>query len=332
MVFSHNQVRQLYVASGAVSAVPTVLGNVYAKGDTGKTHFYIQHLGQGGLVRSDLINVNNVLSVSATKAAKMTYPLKRKTLTLDATVSGQETKPIAGQDYVLELFFTQYIGLSEEDTYLKFAVVHATSAMTNSDFYKAMALSIVGNMQREQTPLCKVYLGTTEVTKDTKAASLTGTYTGIIFEEVAQDWNLGTMPQGVIPFKVLPKTVTDKDSAESVWGAVDETTASVNSIFNGHVIADLEYFCMGNRGDQYRMMGWPNIVKTNYMVDPSKTYDVLDIHYAYTGANESVQKSEKDLTIVAPTDTPDSKGHTIMNAIIAKFNAATGLSVATLSD
>jgi hypothetical protein len=30
-------------------------------------------------------------------------------------------------------------------------------------------------------------------------------------------------------------------------------------------------------------------------------YDIYDIHYAYVGSNESVQKSEKDITIAVPT-------------------------------
>jgi hypothetical protein len=35
-------------------------------------------------------------------------------------------------------------------------------------------------------------------------------------------------------------------------------------------------------------------------------YDVYDIHYAYVGPNESVQKSEKDITIAVPTSASSS--------------------------
>ena len=59
------------------------------------------------------------------------------------------------------------------------------------------------------------------------------------------------------------------------------------------------------------------------MVDPTKEYHTLDIHYAYVGANESVQKSEKDITIVC-ADLSE------MNKIIGAFNTATGLTVSTL--
>ena len=80
---------------------------------------------------------------------------------------------------------------------------------------------------------------------------------------------------------------------------------------------------MGERGDIYRGVGYPNNIKTTYMVDASKTYSVLDIHYAYVGSNESVQKSEKTITIVC-----DNK--TTLNSIIGDVKTATGLNIATL--
>jgi len=56
---------------------------------------------------------------------------------------------------------------------------------------------------------------------------------------------------------------------------------------------------MGERGDQYRKIGWPNNIDTTYLVtDPTASYDVLDVHYSYVGSGEGVQKSEKDLTVV----------------------------------
>lgn len=57
---------------------------------------------------------------------------------------------------------------------------------------------------------------------------------------------------------------------------------------------------MGERGDIYRNMGFPNVIPTTYLVDPTLEYNVVDIHYAYTGGNEEVQKSEKDITVVIP--------------------------------
>ena len=61
-------------------------------------------------------------------------------------------------------------------------------------------------------------------------------------------------------------------------------------------------------------------------------YNVIDIHYAYVGPNESVQKSEKDITIVVPkVGSSNSESNALANSIITAINTATGLSIAKLS-
>lgn len=60
------------------------------------------------------------------------------------------------------------------------------------------------------------------------------------------------------------------------------------------------------------------------MVDATKEYHVLDIHYAYVGSNEAVQKSEKDITIVC-ADMAE------LNKIAAAVASATGLTIASLA-
>ena len=133
------------------------------------------------------------------------------------------------------------------------------------------------------------------------------------------------MPQAFIPFTPQFLTIT-VDGEDRLWGVATVVTPT-NTVPDGHLIADLEYFCMGARGDIYRGMGYPNTIKTTYLVDPSAVYDVLDIHYFYTGSNESVQKSEKTITLVAV----DDGSHTAMNALIGAINTASGLTIATLS-
>ena len=93
-----------------------------------------------------------------------------------------------------------------------------------------------------------------------------------------------------------------------------------------------EYFCMGERGDMYRGIGYPNNIPTTYLVDPTVKYNVIDIHYAYVGSNESVQKSEKTITLVVPkVGATNSVSNKLANDIIKAINTATGLSIATLS-
>ena len=56
---------------------------------------------------------------------------------------------------------------------------------------------------------------------------------------------------------------------------------------------------MGERGDQYRNVWWPKSIPTKYFVTPTSSYYALDIHYAYQGTCEDIQKSEKTITILA---------------------------------
>lgn len=326
-IFSTNQANQVYVAKALKETVATLtdLGDILVKATPDKSAIYFQHKGAGGIVRSDLIEVKNILWGKTTKAKDMARKLKVATVTLDDTVNSGN--PIAGQDYILTIAFTGYVGISPEDSqYWKHGVVHATNGMTASDFYKQMALSLAKNMSREAVKLVKITLSDgTEVLPNTKASALAGTYTNLVITEVEQDWILGTKQQKALTFDVIPTEVDVKEGdtyTPTKWGKV--VISAGDPIKNGKLMADYEYFHMGERGDQYRMVGFPDYVPTKYLVDPSKEYDTIALHYAYIGSNESVQKSEKDITLIVPT-----KG---VAALIAKINPLIAASGVVLAD
>lgn len=293
--FSVNQNRQLFVAKNVVTTTPAAVGDLKLGGDKASTYMYFQHMGYGGLTRSDKIDLSNVMYAKTTKAEALSRKLKKATVTLDSEVNGGN--PISGQDYVLRIFFRQYIGNSEE---AKYGVVHGYKGMTASDFYKTLALSLAMNFSKEVVPLLKFYLktslGNTEVTASTAKKGLIDTYTGVVIEEAEQPWRLGVRRQEEVFFDVIPTTVLF-NSEEVIWGTVENGT-SETTIKNGKKMADLEYFCMGERGDQYRQIGWPHNLETKYLVDPEKEYNVLDIHYYFSDSGVNVQKSEKDITIL----------------------------------
>ena len=316
MVFSTNQVRHLYVVNDFKT--PKVLatdktGDISVSNDNAKTHLYFNYKGVNGLMRSDLIDTKNIISVKATDASSMSRELKAFKVTLDNTVNGGN--PIAGQDYILRIAFRQYIGMSDEDQYYKYGMVHAYSGMSVSDFYKTLALSLVKNFSREQAQLVKFTLtnnSDTAVPVDvtTKADSLNETYKALVINEVEQEWTRGI--KACVP----------------VYFTVQPTTVRFNS---DDRIADLEYFCMGERGDIYRNIAWPHSIQTTYLVDPNMKYNMIDIHYSWIGDNENVQKSEKTLSLAVPkVGATNSVSNVLTNKIIAAINTATGLSVATL--
>ena len=330
--FSTNQVRHLYVATALGTAdettkrmKETAVGTILPSADTAKKHLYFEYQGAGGRMRSDLIDIASAKYVKRTPASKLATKLKKATVKLNTGVNGGQL--ISGQDYILRIVFHQFAGMSDEDTYIKYGVVHATSSMEPSEFYKRMAISLAKNFSRELTPLLRFKIGTTEVTPLTKLSDLTDTAESLVIEEIEQDWIRGTKAQVPVYFDVIPTTVT-YDGAEVIWGQINESTGKVDTedyatIKDGKKIADLEYFCMGERGDIYRNVGWPNAIPTKYLVDETKEYDVLDIHYYHEGAGENPQKSEKDLTIVAEAS--------VMESLVTKLQSVSGLTVTTVS-
>ena len=354
--FSTNQVRQLYVAKALKT--PHVLasddaGSIAVKNDTAKNHLYFEYKGADNLMRSDLIDIKNILYAKATDADAMAHELKSVTVTLDTNVNGGA--PVAGQDYILRIAFRQYVGMSDEDQYFKYGMVHAYAGMDADEFYKVLALSIAKNFSREVVPLIKIevhskatkskggfnsngYMVVTPTTKDNGKSDTTNPYyatdtlvtdiDSIRITEVEQPWRLGVMAQTPVYFTVQPTTIT-VNGDERIWGTVTEGTNG--TIDNGKKIADLEYFCMGERGDIYRGVGFPHNIPTTYLVDPTVKYNVIDIHYAYVGSNESVQKSEKTITLVVPkVGATNSVSNVLANSIITAINASTGLTIAAL--
>ena len=323
-IFTENQATLVYVAKALKTDFASLkdAGDILVKAAPDKQAIYFQHKGVADISRSDLIEVKNIISANATAAKSMEKKLKNATVTLDSSVNGG--KPITGQDYVLRLIFNGYIGISPEDSqYWKYGVVHATNGMSASDFYKKMALSIAKNMSREAVQFIKVFLGDTEVTPRTKENKLTGTYTGVTIKEVAPDWIRGTKQEKIVRLTVEPTTVNDGTS-DVVWGTVEYSDG--DTLKNGKEIADMEYFFAGEKGDQYRLINWPDYVPTEYLVDPTQEYDVIDIHYSYVGANESVQKSEKDIKLIVPAGNADGISKAI-NALIT----ASGIQINTLT-
>lgn len=322
-VFSTNQARQLYVANtkNAVSSTSTA-GTIEVCTDTNKTHLYFKYMGAGGQTRSDLIDVKNIISAKVTDAKDLTRELKTVKVTLDPNFL-ESNNPIVGQDYILRIAIRQFVGMSDEDFYFKYGVVHVFKGMTASNFYVKMAESLVKNFSRELTKYFSFYLYNgstkTEVTTTTDFSTLSDTYTALIIAEAEQEWTLGIKPQVPVYFEVQPTTITYSGD-EVIWGVV-ESADPAGVVTNGKQIADLEYFCMGERGDIYRNINWPNSIPTKYLVDPTKQYNVIDIHYYWTGSNENVQKSEKTLTIVVPkVGATDSVSNKLANDIVSDIN------------
>lgn len=289
MLFSVNQASHLYVAKNYKDVLAEqknetpnhTAGDICAYVKDGNLFF--SYFGEGGLLRSDLIPVKNIMHYSVKSADELRTPLKKATVVLNDKISAT---PVAGEDYILRIKYS--IG-SIDNQYIKYGAVRSFTGMTADAFYTEMVKSLNNNFKRESEPVF----------------TFAKTASGIEITEVEPKWVLGTYPQRPIDFEISVDTIT-ANGVEGPWGEVTislpEEINDKTSYPNSKKIADFEWFCMGERGDQYKNYGWPNVIPTKYMVDPSDKdgYDVINIHYSYVGSNESVQKSEKDIFIVVP--------------------------------
>ena len=287
-IFNVNQNRQFYVITDVVTAEPTKEGQIKLGKTADGKQFWFKHFGKGGLTRTDLIDVDKVCYVKSTSKADMQRKLRKATVTLSTDVN--DGAPIAGQDYILRIQVDNYLAPGDACVLIRSGAVHAVKGMTAAKFYEKMVESLNMNFSRDPQPLLKF-----EVSKTADGSHVAN---GITITEVGdQPWRLGVLSQEAVNFEAIPTTVR-YDGEEVFWGSTEygETTTTVG---NGKQVADLEYFCMAQRGDMFRNMGWPNNIDIKYMVDPTKEYDMLDLHYFFSGDGVQVHKSEKDITFVA---------------------------------
>lgn len=341
-MFTQNQIRQFLPVSGYQSSTmaggSTNIGKVKVTA-TPEGEYNVQYVDSTGKVISFLIPAKNILWKKATPAAKMAYTSRASLVTLNSDYlidhdSDADTPAtlISGQDYILNVRINGLYWDSDEVWGHKYGVVHATSGMTPSKFYVKMALSLAKNLSRDAAPMLKVYVTTsttvafsgtstvTEVTADTAESSLTGTYVGVVIDEVEQPWRLGVMPQHPVEFIANPSTILFSGE-EVVWGTSEKIAGGL-TLGNGKKVADMEYFYHANRGDYNREAAWPNNWPSVEQIDPAKTYDIIDIHWSWIGNNHAIQRSEKDLTLAF-----DSTSHTAADAFLAAWNGLSGVDV-----
>lgn len=327
---SDNQFRNLYVmkAYKASESALEAVGDTTLKVDTAKNSMYLVYKDTEDNLTSDIIDLKNLLYVKSTKAADMARKLNSQSVTLNED-------PISGQDYVLNVEVRNFVALGDDSTHIKFGAVHAVKGMTKSDFYKAMAVNLAKNLSREVSPILNVLLTKNDTTdgesevpvlvngKMQNLATLksTETYTDIIIDEVEQPWRRGVAQVEPVNFNTTCGTIL-VDGDDVIWGTVEKEEG--DPVNNGKQIADMEWFYHGTRGDIYREATYPDNFDFKPLVDETKAYSTLDIHFAYVGPGVEVAKSERTITVVC-ADAVE------LNKLITAIKTATGVDAGAVS-
>lgn len=336
--FSTNQVKHLYVAKAVDTNLDTV-GDI-ACSAAGDKDIVLKYVGNDGIVRSDIINTDNIIYAKAVKASSMDQYLDSAYVAVGTAV--------ANQQYILNVIIDSFSSLSEEDKGFIFAEYTAASGDAAKNIIAGLAISLAKNATKAAyNPLINVYvttqsagqsltIGTNAWKVNASDAQSTvvayGSLAGLVIEAADQPWSLGKEQFNLLKFNITaPKIVSS--GVEVDWATITKgTTHPTAALHNGKKIADLEWFSMGERGDVYRGMGYPNNFEFSPLVNPAATYGyhVIELAFYYAGDCEDVQKSPKEIVIVAPAE--GATTYTVINAVASAINTAAGSTiVATLS-
>ena len=328
--FNTYQTRQLYVAKKVESTLAGVdeagdiyVGSVPADGTVEGARIFFTYCNADGLVtRSDTIPASNIVSLKKTAAADMDTPLMKYTIAVDSDVT---LSNYVGKALDLTIFMRQFLSYDPSDSISMVASVLCTSTntATTAAFNKALAKAIVKAMPALPEPPFKVFIGSTEITKDLAD----GSYPGSGDLNVVQA--AGKYIRGKISKEALELTFeshTHSSNTDDIpWAVVTPAVSNISgntAIPSVYAISDLEYFALGERGDVYRGSAWPNDYEPTYLVDLTKKYDMVSVEFYWQGSAENVQKSPRMIQIACEVSGSGSQATSAADTLYDAIAAA----------
>ena len=250
----------------------------------GKAYLQFTH-EDGDVVNSD--KIENVMWGKLTDAASLKRDLKKVTLTVKSAV-------VPGEIYAVRVKYPEIGGTGIEAWTVKTAAYTAKQGDAATVVCEKLAETL------------KVALAVDEVvTVEAKGATLEFTCVN-----PTKHYKRGLRPVAIPDFEVSFSPVKDDEE----WASL--TKATSGSVSGTYKLADMEYFAMGERGDQYRYVDYINAIDTKYRVNLGTEYSVFVLHYAYTGYNQNSHKSEKEIVIAVPAAKLEAFG-TVVTALKA---------------
>lgn len=317
MVFSTNQVRQFYVVTDAHvndDTIKNLRGTAKSSRVPGTTELktfsqWGQHENpdtfeflavnvHGDLIHSDIIHRENIRKVTFTSADDL--KMKLPTIEVERTYTPSTANTNDLDVYYMNFSFPGFLNATDEEVETKTV---AFKVGTFTDWADAAvdaitkAFNVRQNIDNDLLEAVKVSANKIEIVAKEGGIWRRGLYNNKPNRIVVDNLTVEEFSD-----PTLSSLPLENNSRVKVYGtATDITATTSHTVVNTKLTADLEYFCMGERGDQYRGIHWPNVIHTDYMVDETDTngYSYLDIHYYFQGEGTRDDKSEKVITLVA---------------------------------
>jgi len=323
--FNTNQTRHLYVAT-AIDANVDTIGDIAVKSVESGEFFFSYKNADGIIVRSDTIKPENVVSLKKTTADQMATPLMMQTVTVD---SGLTLSSYVGKAFDLTITIQHYGDFNPNSTrtFVASVVGDASNTASATAFHKALAIAIAKAMPKgdEGYPYFKVFSNGSEVTRNTAASDVTGSASGVVLVQAPQKWVRGKLTGEPVPFIVSSKLSVSNDE-DIAWAGVVSAVSNISNntvIPANHVLADLEYFSLGERGEYGRGLSAKYSEEPAYLINPaSGKYSCLSIEYFWAGGAENVQKSPRLIQVVAPETVSDDIVSTLYTTVQAAISGS----------
>lgn len=302
--FNTYQTRNLYVVKNFLSSGEPDAAGELAMGTTATGEIFFKYFNGDGLAtRTDLIRPASIISLKNTAAADMDKPVPQYTLTLDSAVT---LANCVGKTFTLTINLHQLLSYDMNDSMAVTASVvgNATNTANATAFYAAFATEIQNVMP-----------------KFTKAAAYTVTSSanGIVITPVPGPYRRGLLSKDIFPLTFSSRLHGD----DIAWAEIAEAASATVKIPSVYEIADLEEFALGERGDQFRGYAYPHNYEPTYLVDLSKTYDIVSVEFAWQGNAENIQKSPRMIQFACEVSGSGQSATSAAGDIYNAINAAT---------
>ena len=336
-LFSVNQNGQWFTANAYDANLDTI-GDIKVNSDNtstpaNATKIWFEYKDTASMKRSEVINKKNGGRITVVPAAVMAWTPKGVTITFDGSVSD----PVNGEVYGIYVNQRNYHALGDNEFMELGAEVRYGSKFNfdaNGDLSISAGEAVVSNVRLLMVALQQAFIRNLGADSElyTVSVASTATTAGVItIMPKEQAWIQGTMQAERVILDtqdVFLSNVTINTIERNDWAAIASTTGS--PVVNTKDIADMEWFYLGEHGDNQRLVGYPNanpatIKGTIYKVDPTNAYgyDLVIIHHNYVGNGTFVQKSEQDIMIALPL--AGATTHTAANAFLGAVKGYFGL-------
>lgn len=323
MGYKVNQVRQVYVVNKVELATgfgPT--DHLPEKGDLGEAklfindehgYMYFEYRTHNGVVRTDEIPLASINKIRLTKKEQLRHHKDCYKITIPATSLAPNQDVTVNVDIFGSYTNTQLNKITESINFN----YDVNSSLVQQSFLLAV-LDLAKRLYEQRENAIQVFIDTAgtpdtigtlvevkhDMTFDDLSAAATAINGIVLKENQTFYYNPAhSAPTYRLSFKPRVTMSSYEDNPHIVCKRVklDYTNAD-NYEINGPVVADMERFHFGFRGDEYQGLGHGYKIPVGMVADPTQEYDALDIHYAHLGSGNQTYRSEKDITLYGKHD------------------------------